>query len=206
MAETGRSGGPDEYGPALSPGADTIHGEGGADTIQGGNAGDLVYGGADYDSLFGDAQNALLGLTGNDTVFGDDGDDLRYAEQIIVSHDGQNFLNWQTRSWTLNSRGDFIAPLFRESGFWRIVRGRNWQRLIPKITPAWKPVGRIRPELAARHGLPPGMEVLCGIHDSSANFYRYQQAGLSGLAVLSTGTWIVGLSDAPAPAAGGLRG
>ena len=27
------------------------------------------------------------------------GDDLRYAEQIIVSHDGQNHLNWQTRSW-----------------------------------------------------------------------------------------------------------
>ena len=51
---------------------------------------------------------------------GDDGDDLRYAEQIIVSHDGQNFLDWQTRSWTINSRGDFIAPLFRESGFWRI--------------------------------------------------------------------------------------
>ena len=51
---------------------------------------------------------------------GDDGDDLRYAEQIIVSHDGQNFLTWQTRSWTINSRGDFIAPLFRESGFWRI--------------------------------------------------------------------------------------
>jgi sugar (pentulose or hexulose) kinase len=93
-----------------------------------------------------------------------------------------------------------------ERGFSRIVRDRSWQRLIPPVTPAWQPVGRIRPELAARHGLPPDMEVLCGIHDSSANFYRYQQAALSNLAVISTGTWIVGLSDAPAPAAGYAQG
>ncbi|MFT4200047.1 FABP family protein [Gordonia sp. (in: high G+C Gram-positive bacteria)] len=51
---------------------------------------------------------------------GDDGVDLQYAEQIIVSHDGQNRLNWQARSWTVDNRGDFVAPLFRESGFWRI--------------------------------------------------------------------------------------
>jgi hypothetical protein len=37
--------------------------------------------------------------------------------------------------------------------------------------------------------------VLCGIHDSSANFYRYEAAGLRDLTVISTGTWIVGLSD-----------
>ncbi|QKT06323.1 FABP family protein [Gordonia sp. X0973] len=51
---------------------------------------------------------------------GDDGADLAFAEQIIVSHDGQNFLNWQSRSWSVDNRGGFVAPLFRESGFWRI--------------------------------------------------------------------------------------
>jgi sugar (pentulose or hexulose) kinase len=94
---------------------------------------------------------------------------------------------------------------FDEGGFSRIVRDRNWQRLIPPVTPAWQPVGKIRPELAARYGLP-DMDVLCGIHDSSANFYRYQQAGLHDLTVISTGTWIVGLSDGPAPAAGYAQG
>ena len=43
--------------------------------------------------------------------------------------------------------------------------------------------------------------VLAGIHDSSANFYRYQAAGLSDMTVVSTGTWIVGLSDSFDPAA-----
>ena len=38
--------------------------------------------------------------------------------------------------------------------------------------------------------------MLCGAHDSTVNFYRYQAAGLSGITVVSTGTWIVALSDA----------
>ncbi len=82
-----------------------------------------------------------------------------------------------------------------------IVAARGWQRLIPPLQPAWRAVGRIRPELAARHGLPPGIDVLCGIHDSSANFYRFQQAGLSGFTLISTGTWIVGMSDEAPPEA-----
>jgi sugar (pentulose or hexulose) kinase len=82
-----------------------------------------------------------------------------------------------------------------------IVAARGWQRLIPPFAPAWKSLGPIRPELASRHALPPTLQVLCGIHDSSANFYRYQAAGLSDMTVVSTGTWIVGLSDGFDPTA-----
>jgi sugar (pentulose or hexulose) kinase len=83
-----------------------------------------------------------------------------------------------------------------------IVAARGWQHLLPPPVPAWHPVGRIRPALAARHGLPPDIDVLCGIHDSSANFYRFQEAGLTGLTLISTGTWIVGMSDEAPPEAG----
>lgn len=83
-----------------------------------------------------------------------------------------------------------------------IVAARGWQRLIPPFAPAWKALGPIRPDLLARrHDLPPTLQVLCGIHDSSANFYRYQAAGLADMTVVSTGTWIVGLSDSFDPAA-----
>lgn len=76
-----------------------------------------------------------------------------------------------------------------------IVARRGWERLMPPFAPAWAALGRVRPEVAARTGLAPETRVLCGIHDSSANFYRYQAAGLSDLTVVSTGTWIVALTD-----------
>jgi sugar (pentulose or hexulose) kinase len=88
----------------------------------------------------------------------------------------------------------------RERRFLSIVENRGWRRLLPPLTPAWQSLGSIRPELTRRHALPDGIAVLCGIHDSSANFYRYQQAGLTDVALVSTGTWIVGLGHIKRPA------
>ena len=76
-----------------------------------------------------------------------------------------------------------------------IVARHGWERLLPPMTPAWRTLGPVRPEIAARTGLGPETRVLCGIHDFSANFYRYQAAGLADFTVVSTGTWIVALTD-----------
>ncbi|MCB1495624.1 MAG: carbohydrate kinase [Bauldia sp.] len=95
---------------------------------------------------------------------------------------------------------------FDRRAFSNIVRDRGWQHLIPPLAPAWKPVGTIRPRLARDLDLPADIEILCGIHDSTANFYRYQQAGLTDLTLISTGTWIVGLSDGAAPDSGYEQG
>ncbi|HEY9312554.1 FABP family protein [Williamsia sp.] len=47
--------------------------------------------------------------------------DYRFGQQLIISHDGQNYLNWQARSWVIGDDGDDDAkPDLRESGFWRI--------------------------------------------------------------------------------------
>lgn len=48
------------------------------------------------------------------------GDDYQYGQQIIVSHDGGNYLVWQSRSWVVDDEGAFVRPDLRESGFWRI--------------------------------------------------------------------------------------
>ena len=80
----------------------------------------------------------------------------------------------------------------RLSGF---VATNGWNRLIPPLCPAWQTLGRLLPDVADRAGLGGDTRVLCGIHDSSANLYRYRSAGLSGMTVISTGTWIVALSD-----------
>jgi sugar (pentulose or hexulose) kinase len=94
-------------------------------------------------------------------------------------------LGAQSHLWS--ARDDRAGP---------IVAARGWQRLIPPRRAAWATLGPLRTDLVRRTGLSPATRVLCGAHDSSANFYRYQAAGLSGFTVISTGTWIVALSDA----------
>jgi THAP4-like, heme-binding beta-barrel domain len=71
-----------------------------------------------------DALLALLPLVGvwrgEGTGRGADGD-YAFGQQIIVSHDGRDYLNWDARSWRLSDAGEFIAPGLRETGFWRFV-------------------------------------------------------------------------------------
>ncbi|OCP04269.1 MULTISPECIES: FGGY family carbohydrate kinase [unclassified Ensifer] len=79
-----------------------------------------------------------------------------------------------------------------ERRFAPIVDARGWRRLMPDFADAWQVLGCVRPELVRRFGLPEGLNVLAGGHDSSLNHYRYHAAGLGDFIVVSTGTWIVG--------------
>lgn len=71
-----------------------------------------------------DALLALLPLVGvwrgEGTGRGANGD-YPFGQQIIVSHDGGEYLNWEARSWLLSESGEFEGPALRESGFWRFV-------------------------------------------------------------------------------------
>ena len=81
-----------------------------------------------------------------------------------------------------------------ERHFAPIVAARGWGRLMPPFADAWQDLGPVRADLARRHGLPQGLRILVGAHDSSLNHYRYHAAGLHEFTVISTGTWIVGFS------------
>jgi hypothetical protein len=71
-----------------------------------------------------DALLALLPLVG---VWRGEGEgrgsngDYRFGQQIVVSHDGGDYLNWEARSWRLNESGEYHAPALRETGYWRFV-------------------------------------------------------------------------------------
>ncbi len=75
-----------------------------------------------------DALLALLPLVGvwrgTGTGRGSDGD-YPFGQQIIVSHDGGDYLNWEARSWRLTETGEFDQPGLRETGFWRFVNDPN---------------------------------------------------------------------------------
>lgn len=58
------------------------------------------------------------------------GKDYHFAQQIVASHDGQNFLNWESRSWVIDEDGNFVRPDQRESGFWRIGEDDNIELLL----------------------------------------------------------------------------
>ncbi|GGD95463.1 carbohydrate kinase [Aureimonas endophytica] len=96
-----------------------------------------------------------------------------------------------------------VTSLAAQSHLWasaearpaRLVDRRGWARLMPPMRSAFETLGPLKPEFVRRTGLKPQTRILCGIHDSSANFYRYQAAGLADLTVVSTGTWIVCLTD-----------
>ncbi len=80
--------------------------------------------GADLD----DALLALLPLVGVWRGGGEGRDadgDYRFGQQIIVSHDGGDYLNWEARSWRLDDDGEYAAPSMRETGFWRFITDPN---------------------------------------------------------------------------------
>lgn len=93
-----------------------------------------------------------------------------------------------------------------KGGWTPIVAARGWGRLLPPLRRAWDDLGPVRDDLVRRHGIPAGLRVHLGAHDSTANAYRYRAAGREDLLVVSTGTWLVGLAggvpmgrfDAPA--------
>jgi sugar (pentulose or hexulose) kinase len=88
-----------------------------------------------------------------------------------------------------------------QSHLWNVARGRwspivaarGWGRLMPPFALASDDLGAVRAALRAQ-GVP-AMRVHAGVHDSSANFHRYRAAGMAGVCVISTGTWIVALAD-----------
>lgn len=51
--------------------------------------------------------------------------DYRFGQQIVVSHDGGDYLIWEARSWRLTESGDYEVHGLRESGFWRFVDDPN---------------------------------------------------------------------------------
>ena len=82
------------------------------------------------------------------------------------------------------------APLARD--FSSVVKSQGWQRLFPPFVVAGESLGSVSAHVATATGLAPDTQVLCGVHDSNANLFRYKAAGMDNCTLFSTGTWMIG--------------
>ena len=89
-------------------------------------------------------------------------------------------LGAQTQLWNPHER-DYSS----------LVKRQGWLDKFPPLRNAWDVLGPLQFEIADRTGLSFETPVLCGIHDSNANFARYLAAGLEDFALISTGTWLI---------------
>lgn len=55
-----------------------------------------------------------VGLVGYPTI-----ESARFGQEIVCSHDGRPFLQWESRTWLLDDDGNQIRPSAVELGFWR---------------------------------------------------------------------------------------
>lgn len=44
-----------------------------------------------------------------------------FGQEVVCSHDGRPFLQWQSRTWLLDDAGNKVRPLAVELGFWRVL-------------------------------------------------------------------------------------
>ncbi|WP_409189330.1 carbohydrate kinase [Bradyrhizobium sp. RDM4] len=93
-----------------------------------------------------------------------------------------------------------ISQLAAQSHIWdlmhhrpsSLMRKRGWSHLLPERIPAGAVLGTVSESVARRTGLAQSTEILCGVHDSNANLFRYKAAGMADASILSTGTWMIG--------------
>jgi sugar (pentulose or hexulose) kinase len=111
--------------------------------------------------------------------------------------------------WLSGVAASEVSSLGCHTQLWAPWAGRfsDWAErsgiaaLFPPLRRAGDTLGLLRPALAARWGLPPECEVLCGVHDSNACLVRH--LGLDAeAAVVSTGTWCIVMAPGASP--GGL--
>lgn len=70
-----------------------------------------------------DALLALLPLVGvwrGEGQATENGEQFNFGQQLIFSHDGEDYLSYESRIWRIDDEGNPTGPDQRETGFWRI--------------------------------------------------------------------------------------
>jgi sugar (pentulose or hexulose) kinase len=100
----------------------------------------------------------------------------------------------------LGCHSDLWNPAAGE--FSSMARRRSWAARFAPLARAGDTIGTLRPELAARTGLPRDVRILAGLHDSNAALLAargFAEIADTEATVLSTGTWFVAMRTPHGP-------
>ncbi len=82
------------------------------------------------------------------------------------------------------------------ASFSTLSRVRGWSDSAAEIARADAVLGHLRPEIAETTGLPPNVQIRCGLHDSNAALEAargHPEISDSDATILSTGTWFIAM-------------
>ena len=58
----------------------------------------------------------------------------QFSQEIVCTHDGRPFLEWQSRTWLMDAAGTRVRPLAVELGFWRVLEDGEIELLLTHPT------------------------------------------------------------------------
>jgi len=99
-----------------------------------------------------------------------------------------------TEITSLGAQTHLWAP--KANDYSSLVDREGWRPLFPPMRKAGDVLGPITAEGATATGLPADTPVLCGIHDSNANYLRYLATGMTDFTLMSAGTWVISFNAA----------
>jgi sugar (pentulose or hexulose) kinase len=90
---------------------------------------------------------------------------------------------------SLGCHTDLWAP--DRADFSSLVDQQGWRSLFPPLRPAASVLGSVLADVAEAAGLPAGIPVTCGIHDSNASLVPHLEGTETPGTIISTGTWTI---------------
>jgi sugar (pentulose or hexulose) kinase len=132
---------------------------------------------------------------------------LHWLESLSNEGDGASQLLPWAQYWSWNLSGEAASELTSlgcHTDLWRpfenspstLAVRRGWAERLAPLRPAGAVLGVLKREWTQRTGLPKGVKVYCGLHDSNAALLAARSIGAMAArdaTVLSTGTWFVAM-------------
>ncbi|NOX52350.1 MAG: hypothetical protein GXP16_17720 [Gammaproteobacteria bacterium] len=122
------------------------------------------------------------------------------AEQILLY---PQYWAWRlcgitaTEVTSLGCHTDLWNPL--QGKFSQLAKYLAVDRKLPEFRHAWQVLGNIKGDIADATGLAETCQVYCGCHDSNASYAAYLARHEKVFSVVSTGTWMVCMSNGSQP-------